>query len=323
MEEQSVRQIFAARPVVMLVSWMTARSRTQAVGVVLGALVAIAALDFLTGPRLIVAPLYIFPLCVAAWTLGARAGLVTGILGAGITMLLEGQPGPLRMHSPLAEQAVATWNMGVRFLMFAVVVLFVATFRRIFETERRRGNTDILTGAYNRLALNARIAATVALAQRHRLTLILAYTDLDGFKAVNDTHGHAAGDDVLKTFASAASASIRRSDSLCRVGGDEFVILMTTASTEHGYIAAEHLHIRLTKILETLPYEVTCSMGAVIFENNIPETPELFLQHADTLMYEVKKSGKNALRIAHGIIPSQVIGAQHHEARRQTAAARG
>src|SRR3546814_17900587 len=67
------------------------------------------------------------------------------------------------------------------------------------------------------------------------LTLVLAYADLDGFKTVNDTHGHAVGDDVLKTFASAASASIRKSDSLCRVGGDEFIILMTTASPARGY----------------------------------------------------------------------------------------
>src|SRR3546814_17411459 len=81
-----------------------------------------------------------------------------------------------------------------------------------------------------------------------------------GFKTVNDTHGHAVGDDVLKTFASAASASIRKSDSLCRVGGDEFIILMTTASPARGYSAAEHLHARLSRIMETLPFDVTCSM---------------------------------------------------------------
>src|SRR3546814_8584274 len=80
-----------------------------------------------------------------------------------------------------------------------------------------------------------------------------------GFKTVNDTHGHAVGDDVLKTFASAASASIRKSDSLCRVGGDEFIILMTTASPARGYSAAEHLHARLSRIMETLPFEVTRS----------------------------------------------------------------
>src|SRR3546814_16089975 len=107
--------------------------------------------------------------------------------------------------------------------------------------------------------MDARIAATGALSRQHEHRLVLADADLEGFRTCKDTHGHAVGDDVLKTFASAASASIRKSDSLCRVGGDEFIILMTTASPARGYSAAEHLHARLSRIMETLPFEVRCS----------------------------------------------------------------
>src|SRR3546814_12275354 len=87
--------------------------------------------------------------------------------------------------------------------------------------------------------------------------------------------------------------------SLCRVGGDEFIILMTTASPARGYSAAEHLHARLSRIMETLPFEVTCSMGAVIFDGDAPADPQAFITYAAALMDEVKKSGKNALRMPH------------------------
>src|SRR3546814_5417467 len=74
---------------------------------------------------------------------------------------------------------------------------------------------------------------------------------------------------------------------------------MPTASPARGYSAAEHLHARLSRTMETLPFEVTCSMGAVIFDGDAPADPQPFITYADALMYEVKKSGKNALRIAH------------------------
>ncbi|API60698.1 hypothetical protein BSL82_16540 [Tardibacter chloracetimidivorans] len=299
MQKQGPEPAFATGRVTALIDWMTARSRRQAAIAVVIGVAAIAVADYLTGPRVSVGPLNLLPMCLAAWALGARAGFVTGTAAAVLTILQEGRPGPLQPEGAMSRDLTAIWNAGMRVLVVAVVVMLVAGFRRAFEAERTRGNVDALTGAYSRQALNARIAATVALARRHKLTLVLAYADLEGFKTVNDTHGHAVGDDVLKTFASAASASIRKSDSLCRVGGDEFIILMTTASPARGYSAAEHLHARLSRIMETLPFEVTCSMGAVIFDGDAPADPQAFITYADALMYEVKKSGKNALRIAH------------------------
>src|SRR3546814_13103701 len=85
------------------------------------------------------------------------------------TLFRSGRPGPLQPEGAMSRDLTAIWNAGMRVLVVAVVVMLVAGFRRAFEAERTRGNVDELTGAYSRQALNARTAATVALARRHKL----------------------------------------------------------------------------------------------------------------------------------------------------------
>ena len=285
------------RPINSLIGWMTKLSRQQAIAATIAMVAFIALADWLTGMEFGMGALYMLPVCFAAWTLGGGVGLVTGIVSALFSLSLNGPIGPFQIPGQTIGELAAAWNTAMRLLVVVMLVMLVGGFRRSFDEERRRGQIDPLTGAYNRSAFDTRIDTAIGIARRHDLALVFAYIDLDGFKQVNDTHGHAAGDEVLKTFSAAASGIIRQSDSLCRIGGDEFIVLMVTPSIARGYAAVEKLYDRLSRILETLPYDVTCSMGAAVIDRAGAIESQRCIALADALMYEVKRSGKNAYRV--------------------------
>ena len=105
---------------------------------------------------------------------------------------------------------------------------------RLFENLREQSMRDELTGLHNRRSFVETLAREVDLAQRHSHALSLVTFDIDGFKSVNDNLGHSAGDRVLRDFARALSASVRSTDLVARIGGDEFVILMPKASADQA-----------------------------------------------------------------------------------------
>lgn len=162
--------------------------------------------------------------------------------------------------------------------------------------------TDPLTRVLNRrgfeLALNSKIGKLV---ENEKLGVI--YVDLDGFKAVNDTLGHKAGDQVLKSAASILSNAVRNADVVARLGGDEFAILVNRASapllTNMGKRIIESFkqEALFTRILSNHNLPVTCSLGASIYPT-FAETAQELIEQADEAMYEAKRSGKNCFRLA-------------------------
>jgi diguanylate cyclase (GGDEF)-like protein len=135
----------------------------------------------------------------------------------------------------------------------------IVMLRERIRRLERLATTDELTGVLNRRGFEAELQRTLDLARRHGETGVLLFIDLDDFKRVNDTYGHAAGDEVLRYVASLLKKSVRRSDVVARLGGDEFVVLLTKACPVGGKnrrIALErilrsavlHWHDRLIKI---------------------------------------------------------------------------
>jgi diguanylate cyclase (GGDEF)-like protein len=134
--------------------------------------------------------------------------------------------------------------------------------------------------------------------RRRGSTLLLLYMDLDGFKAVNDRHGHAAGDMVLRRFADEARARMRPDDLFARLGGDEFCAFLAIERGVAPEQVAESLHARLSEALRSTGHAVTCSMGAVVIDPAVAHDTERMIALADEAMLEVKRNGKNAIRIA-------------------------
>ena len=168
------------------------------------------------------------------------------------------------------------------------------------EAEARLAYLDPLTGLPNRLRFDQSLAEAVERAGREGESFTLAFIDLDGFKAVNDTLGHAAGDALLKGVAARLGEPLRASDTLARIAGDEFaVILPTTASPA----AAERVAKRLLGALEApftlsgASYRASASMGFALYLP--PATPDALLAQADRAMYVAKRGGRNGYQL-HG-----------------------
>lgn len=157
---------------------------------------------------------------------------------------------------------------------------------------------DVLTGLGNRALFEDHLRHDVELARRHKQQLAVLFIDLDEFKPINDTLGHGIGDQVLINVARRLEQAIRPSDTLCRFGGDEFVLLLPDLDSPQQ---AEEIAGRLLEAL-ALPYRIerhelylSASIGIALNDKQLLQ-PEELLQQADMAMYKAKQQGRNALQ---------------------------
>jgi len=160
-------------------------------------------------------------------------------------------------------------------------------------------NFDALTGLANRNLLNDRFSQALMTAHRKTTQLALMFLDLDNFKTVNDGHGHAAGDELLKIVSKRLMECIREGDTVSRQGGDEFILLLPDVDGEGGVVKVAE------KLLETVaaPYSimkqemhVSVSIGIAIYPYD-GDTVEKILKNADSAMYNAKADGRNCFRL--------------------------
>ena len=171
--------------------------------------------------------------------------------------------------------------------------------RVLLELETLAGHDD-LTGLPNRRLFTDRLAHAVEHAARAASALALLYIDLDGFKAVNDQHGHLAGDGVLKALASRLQACVRSADTLCRLGGDEFVVLMEQTDAAQAAELLSRLHTALAMpypIAEAL-VPVQASIGVAHYPGDA-EDAQALVRAADRAMYRQKALRKSGASSPH------------------------
>lgn len=154
---------------------------------------------------------------------------------------------------------------------------------------------DVLTDIPNRVLLSDRLKCAIAQTRRDKKLLAICYLDLDGFKPINDEMGHDAGDQVLITITRRIQQTIRSSDTVARMGGDEFVILLL------GIEFQDECRLSLQRLLDVIAkpvklhersFSVTASIGVTLFPNDEVDQDSL-LRHADQAMYSAKQMGKN------------------------------
>jgi diguanylate cyclase len=162
----------------------------------------------------------------------------------------------------------------------------------------RLATLDTLTGLPNRTTLTERIESAIELAQRRRSVFAILFMDLDGFKTINDSLGHSAGDQVLAAFAQRLQICVRATDTVARLGGDEFVVLCENlASRQDAGLIAEGVLERMREGVwnDDEPLQVMPSIGISLYPQD-GDTVETLLKHADAAMYEAKRAGRSTWR---------------------------
>jgi diguanylate cyclase (GGDEF)-like protein len=158
---------------------------------------------------------------------------------------------------------------------------------------------DELTGAYNRRYLKDFLLQQKAMADRRDYHFTLCYVDLDFFKRVNDRFGHTTGDHVLKGFADIAMTILREVDCVARIGGEEFVLVLSGTPQRDAVVAVQRIAEQLSA-MQVSPiepqYRITASMG--ITEYKAGEEVELSMDRADKALYDAKRTGRNKIVIA-------------------------
>ena len=177
--------------------------------------------------------------------------------------------------------------------------------RKIIAASRRQAHTEYLahydpvTGLPNRVLLLDRFHLALAHAQRTRGLIGLLYFDVDGFKSVNDTWGHGAGDQLLRRVGDRIATLVRSCDTAARLGGDEFGVLVTAGVSEAGVKLVAQKIVTMASVPFSLaegPASISVSVGAALYPRDGNDAPTL-LERADAAMYAAKRSGGNTYRL--------------------------
>jgi diguanylate cyclase (GGDEF)-like protein/PAS domain S-box-containing protein len=195
----------------------------------------------------------------------------------------------------ISENAHSVYGPRGEFICYEGTVQDISERKRYQAQLERQANHDLLTGLPNRVLLGDRIEQGIARANRLSYYLALVFIDLDNFKFINDSLGHAAGDELLKVVAGRLTGCLRSTDTVARLGGDEFVLLI------NDHYSTSSLITVLERVLEEVgrpitlagrEFHVGASMGVALYPND-GDDAQLLLKHADVAMYAAKDRGRN------------------------------
>jgi diguanylate cyclase (GGDEF)-like protein len=186
---------------------------------------------------------------------------------------------------------------GATLLRLSLTEEMEESFRRLYESSIRDG----LTGVHNRKFLDDRLLAEFAFAKRHGTPLSVVMFDIDHFKQVNDTHGHQAGDLVLRSTGAVMHASIRAEDIVARYGGEEFAILVPGVDRAQAAVMAERIRALIEEqaiIDQDREIRITVSGGVACTSQAQHESAADLLAAADRALYAAKEAGRNRIVVA-------------------------
>lgn len=181
-------------------------------------------------------------------------------------------------------------NFGL-FITILFMNIFLGLIEKLQEELVEQSRRDPLTGTFNRRQMRASLEEALERKRRTQTPASILILDIDDFKCINDNYGHAAGDHVLKEFASLVGQRIRRLDQLFRTGGEEFMLLLPDTSGKSALVLAEEIRtlVSKTNFIEGCPVTVSIGLSELEVDENIDE----WMKHGDNALYCAKENGRN------------------------------
>ena len=254
-------------------------------------LIVLGIIDLATGYEYSFSVFYLLPISIAAWYDQYKTTVITILLSA-ITWLIA----DINAGHPYSNSIIPFWNALVRLGFFSIVAFLLINVRKNWQEMKNLAMKDQLTSLDNSRAFDIEYRILRKLNFRKQTCFAVGIIDLDGFKAVNDTHGHHRGDEVLLQFSQVLKKACRSSDIIARLGGDEFAIILLDIDETQ----ANHCDQRIRALFQESglkqQYGVDFSMGLAIL-TELPENLEDATKIADQLMYESKSLGKSQTTI--------------------------
>jgi diguanylate cyclase (GGDEF)-like protein len=265
--------------------YRTRRVRAASIAIAFICMSGVISTVYVNGPVQIY---WIFPALMAMFYLVQPREAVVGAAITVATLL------------PAVLPANNAHETGTIFTTILVTSAFAFAFSLITSRQREQllvlATKDPLTGAGNRRALEAKLSEVVNAFRRSGTVASLVLIDLDHFKEVNDAHGHAVGDQILKRVTEILDLRIRVTDSLYRIGGEEFVVVLSGANLDRAVYLAEQLRT-LVDANELVPdHAVTISLGVAELKKG--ENGNDWLHRADEALYRAKDAGRNSTSIS-------------------------
>jgi diguanylate cyclase (GGDEF)-like protein len=273
----------------------TVKKISRPVWIVLGVLLlsTVAFLDYITGVEFSFSLFYLLPISLISWAISERLGLVFAILSSCVWIAVDIWSGNSNRTSNLFAYM---WNATAR-LGFFLLPVFMIRLNRAMQHEKELARTDFLTGVLNTRFFHELAQMEINRSVRYKRPFTIAFIDVDNFKTINDTFGHTTGDTVLRAIAMHIKAHLRKTDIVARVGGDEFVILLTETNAQMAPSVITNLQRALLNKMKEDGWSVTFSIGVLTLSAPQLSVDEM-LGRADQLMYRVKNGGKNNIQYA-------------------------
>jgi len=234
---------------------------------------------------------YLIPVTLAVFLHGRTLGFVFSVICALVWIAAD-------IASGLRYDAwyIPVWNTLVRFGYFIFHSMLLSQLLHTIEVVNDSALKDPLTKLSNWRHFEQYSSQLLRQASGQPTKMTVAYIDLDNFKLVNDAQGHGAGDQVLVTVSQVLQQQLRSQDMVARLGGDEFAVILVHVELPEAKEILQRIQVAVQQEMKNHGWPVTLSIGAMVF-SIAPPTINPMLKMVDDLMYEVKKNGKNNLKI--------------------------
>lgn len=252
-------------------------------------MVLVGLLDYNLGYNIDLSIFYLLPALFATWFISPRFGLMIAIL-CNFEWLIE----DYFYFDVLAFDLVKIWNMIISLSFFSITIYLTDYIHVLLRREQKASRTDPLTGIDNLRSFLEKGELELKRSLRYERSFSVAYFDLDNFKWVNDKFGHDVGDELLIIVTNYISENIRDVDIFTRIGGDEFILILSENSYNDALKFIERIQKNLNELMEKRSWPVTFSIGLISYA--IPNKAfKDIIKEADHMMYLAKEKGKNQI----------------------------